>query len=167
MYTIHSTTQTKTSSAPLPLSSIELCDERSLTETHQSDLSYSRLFLIRFPNPKIWIPPCECVAAPGPFKDPVCSFTSCLLSSSASAEIIRGEKSLACGNFVFPQLRVGKNNNRENVCVGVYVCVCVRQRHETPTVPGSLLPVSSIPTGFHMTKRRKLFCPRACHDTPS
>lgn len=77
------------------------------------------------------------------------------LHSRASAEIIRGEKSLAGANFLPPlQNKIIKR-------------MCVRQRNETPTVPGSLLPVMSIPAGFHMTKRRKLFCPSACHDTPS
>lgn len=77
------------------------------------------------------------------------------LPSGASAEIIRGEKSLACANFLSPlQNKIIKR-------------MCVRQRQETPMVPGSLLSVMSIPAGFHMTKRRKLFCPRACHNTPS
>lgn len=77
------------------------------------------------------------------------------LQSRTSAEIIRVEESLACANFLPPlQNKIIKR-------------MCLRQSQETPMVPGSLLPVMSIPVGFHMTKRRKLFCPHACHDTPS
>lgn len=64
--------------------------------------------------------------------------------SWASVEIIRGEKSLACANFLPPlQNKIIKR-------------MCARQRQETPTVPGSLLPVMEYSYGVSHDKTQKV-----------
>lgn len=66
------------------------------------------------------------------------------LQSGASVEIIRGGKSLACANFLPPlQNKIIKR-------------MCARQRQETPTVPGSLLPVMEYSYGVSHDKTQKV-----------